>query len=163
MLKWNIAGGALGLALTACATPYSDRDLRTEWTIDRYQDVMVSNSPTFNSESTRENGHFKLAYTFLAENLSPTSTYQFALSKALIGLNKQTVPLTCKTTYAKEGDLALAPEKRALIECSASLAASVENDLSSKDTAAQIKIPFTGPQGESWIVFAYTLRTKDFK
>jgi hypothetical protein len=153
--------GALALALTSCATQYTN--VRTTWTIDRYQEVVVSNSTSFKLQPTRSQGHIKINYSFLVENISNAASYSFDLTQASIILNKQTTSLPCETAKDLESKLTLEPGKRAIIQCAVTLAPNVENALDKQDTSAELKIPMTGPEGQSWIAFNYTLRTTDFK
>ena len=158
VIRKNILMGFL-LVCTGCA---SEGFIRSEYSIEVFEDLITSNSILFDKKYKidHEKEKLKFQFAFLAENHSKSKTYSLDLARTTFTTNSTPQSVSCAAQSANKANLT--PGAREKVECNIEVVASATNQLTQKDTLGVLKVPIQGTKAGA-IQYSYKFRVEDFQ
>lgn len=147
------------LFFTGCA---SEGFIRSEYSIEVFEDLITSNSVLFDQKYKidHEKGKLKFQFAFLAENHSKSKTYSLDLAHTTFTTNSSPQSVSCLAQSSNHANLA--PGDRAKVECNIEVIANAANQLTQKDTLGVLKVPIQNSKSGA-IQYSYKFRVEDFQ
>jgi hypothetical protein len=153
--------------LIACVNPRVASDnrrferQRAEYDLQKFDELIVSNSPTSNKTVIEKNdGQVIARVGWLIRNTSDQNVILDLNSIRLI-LNDDSITPTCLENGVSALSLTLAPQKKTVLTCEVKIAPTVKNQLLRKDTMGIFEIPF-GSKNQK-ITSTLLFRIEDFE
>lgn len=150
------------LIAVSCSAPI----LRTEYQIENYGDLLVTNSPTyrFKPNPDKVNGGVEFNYSILIRNISSTQKYILRTNQAVFAVRDEVIPIKCALTNQKEAaEYLLENSDIVRLDCKVVIDKAHVQNLKNKDTSGELSLPYSGYENSKSMNFKYKLVLEDFE
>jgi hypothetical protein len=163
---------AAALVCAACSKAFLVQEIRSPYQVVAVQDLIVSNSATFddyrNIFPAHGPGTLRFNYTLMIRNVSKSDIYDLELKQAKLAVGDQSQPILCSqvapdgVTHNAVASLNVTSLHYQKITCTVQVSGGSFAALKKEDTFAHIEIPFKSGKRSGAISYPYKLKIEDF-
>jgi hypothetical protein len=152
------------LGAAALLAGCSSKSIRMEYVLDRYGDLIVTNSPSFFERASSERGSdgLRFNFSFIARNVGKAEA-KLQLDQAGLAHEGVSLPVACRhSNTAAQPNLVKAGES-IQVDCPFTLIPDEQNKLATSDAALVLSIPYQSGGKTGSIQFKMISNRENFK
>lgn len=159
-----LLGLAWGAACTLIGACSSSVVVRTDYGLERFDDLIATNSEMMGKQPKREGNALQIEYVIIIKNTSKDRKYTLDLRQAKFDVNGEMAELSCKPYHGDKVDrLEVASKAGVRLDCDIRLRPSEKNKLAMRDNEGSLSIPYSASGIRGAIQYRYKLKIEDFE